>query len=170
MFNTYFTLQGGTCVNVGCVPKKIMHFASLLGQSIDDAKALGWDVNKGHHNWNSLVESVRNHVRMLNFRYRTGLISKSVKYINALAKFEDEHSISYMLNNQTNFVTGANIVIAVGGRPYIPDNVIGAKEHAITSDDLFFLNRSPGKTLCVGGTTCILYSAVSLSKLERIIT
>ena len=67
---------GGTCVNVGCVPKKLCHFAGLLGHGIHDAKAVGWNVEKGKHDWSQLMETVGNHIRMLNFRYRTGLRSK----------------------------------------------------------------------------------------------
>ena len=68
---------GGTCVNVGCVPKKLCHFAGLLGHGIHDAEAVGWNVEKHGHDWSKLVETVGNHVRMLNFRYRTGLRSKN---------------------------------------------------------------------------------------------
>lgn len=67
---------GGTCVNVGCVPKKLCHFAGLLGHSLSDANAMGWSVNKGKHDWAALVRTVTDHVRMLNFRYRIGLKDK----------------------------------------------------------------------------------------------
>ena len=67
---------GGTCVNVGCVPKKLCHLAGLLGHSLSDAKAMGWDVEKRSHDWSALVSTVTDHVKMLNFRYRIGLKNK----------------------------------------------------------------------------------------------
>jgi thioredoxin reductase (NADPH) len=68
---------GGTCVNVGCVPKKLCHYAALLGQGLHDAKSMGWNVEKGAHDWSSLVDAVSDHIRMLNFRYRVGLKNKN---------------------------------------------------------------------------------------------
>jgi len=72
---------GGTCVNVGCVPKKLMHYAGLLGHGFYDAKALGWHFGVKTHEWSELVHTVTNHVRMLNFRYRVGLKNKDVTYV-----------------------------------------------------------------------------------------
>eukprot|EP00595_Chromulina_sp_UTEXLB2642_P002975 CAMPEP_0196767730 /NCGR_PEP_ID=MMETSP1095-20130614/41903_1 /TAXON_ID=96789 ORGANISM="Chromulina nebulosa, Strain UTEXLB2642" /NCGR_SAMPLE_ID=MMETSP1095 /ASSEMBLY_ACC=CAM_ASM_000446 /LENGTH=505 /DNA_ID=CAMNT_0042136327 /DNA_START=44 /DNA_END=1561 /DNA_ORIENTATION=+ len=164
---------GGTCVNVGCVPKKLMHYAGLVGQSIHDAKALGWKVSQSSHNWEELVEAVVNHVRRLNFRYRVALKNKNVNYINALAKFEDDHTISYTLkgkNGGFKTITAANIVIAVGGRPVVPDDIPGAREFAITSDDLFTLSKPPGKTLSVGGSYIALECAGFLTELGYDVT
>lgn len=67
---------GGTCVNVGCVPKKLCHYAGLLGHGLHDAKAMGWNVNSATHDWSALVSCVTDHVKMLNFRYRIGLKNK----------------------------------------------------------------------------------------------
>eukprot|EP01124_Arcella_intermedia_P020358 TRINITY_DN2782_c0_g1_i2.p1 TRINITY_DN2782_c0_g1~~TRINITY_DN2782_c0_g1_i2.p1 ORF type:complete len:901 (-),score=193.98 TRINITY_DN2782_c0_g1_i2:2153-4855(-) len=158
---------GGTCVNVGCVPKKLMHYGALLGEGIHDAKVFGWDVNSGKHDWVKLVETVQSHVKKLNFFYEKGLqtantlslrngetqvISNgSITYFNALATFSDAKTVSWKDDfGNTGSVTGDNILIAVGGRPFVPDNIPGVKEYSITSDDLFSLTRSPGKTLCVG--------------------
>ena len=151
-----------------------MHYAGTLGASFDDAKALGWQVEKGKHNWNELVETVNNHVRMLNFRYRTGLRKGDVEYINALASFVDRNTVTYKLKSKTSEVikniTAKHIVISVGGRPNIPDNVIGAKEYAISSDDIFTLKNSPGKTLCVGGSYIALECAGFLTELGYDVT
>ena len=67
---------GGTCVNVGCVPKKLCHYAGLLGHGLHDAKAMGWNVGSATHDWSALVSCVTDHVKMLNFRYRIGLKNK----------------------------------------------------------------------------------------------
>jgi thioredoxin/glutathione reductase (selenoprotein) len=145
---------GGTCVNVGCVPKKLMHYAGLLGEGFHDAKELGWSVNAHpKHDWNKLVETVSNHVHSLNFTYRNALRSNQVTYINALAEFVDPHTIVYKeKDGRMKNLTAETIVIAVGGRPFIPTEIDGALQHAITSDDIFTLERPPGKTLCVGGS------------------
>ena len=121
---------GGTCVNVGCVPKKMMHFSSLLGPLLKyDSKSYGWSINDESisnksnsitNNWQALVENIQNHIRMLNFQYRVGLRSKQVRYINALAKFVGPNKISYKLKNMDKNITAKTIVIATGGRPMIP--------------------------------------------------
>jgi thioredoxin reductase (NADPH) len=71
---------GGTCVNVGCVPKKLCHYAGLLGHGLHDAKAMGWSVDAVTHDWSALVRTVTDHVKMLNFRYRIGLKNKDGKF------------------------------------------------------------------------------------------
>eukprot|EP01031_Cornospumella_fuschlensis_P029883 gene29883-36079_t len=165
---------GGTCVNVGCVPKKIMHYAALLGQGLHDASNLGWAVAQRHtHNWAALVETVTSLVQQLNFRYRVALKNKDVDYINALAQFgEDQHTIQYAEKhtNELKHLRARYIVIATGGRPYIPEDVPGAVDYAITSDDVFFLDRSPGRTLCVGGGYISVECAGFLSELGYDVT
>ncbi|CAM9797151.1 unnamed protein product, partial [Chrysoparadoxa australica] len=158
---------GGTCVNVGCVPKKLMHYAALLGAGMEDAKNLGWKVgDEPEHDWATLVEKVQNHIKMLNFGYRVGLKSAKVTYINALARLgEDGHTVTYEKRGETVTTSAAKICISVGGRPTIPDDVPGAKEYAITSDDIFSLNRPPGKTLVVGAAYIALECAGFLNEL-----
>lgn len=150
---------GGTCVNVGCVPKKLMHYAGLLGAGIDDSRHFGWSVPDEEgipagvgFDWMKMRETVVNHVKSLNFGYKTGLRTAGVQYINGLAKFRDDHTLAYLekFKKEWKTLTAAQILIATGGRPHVPDDVPGALEHAITSDDIFYLKRAPGKTLCVG--------------------
>eukprot|EP00981_Chlorochromonas_danica_P012664 scaffold5245_cov183-Ochromonas_danica.AAC.15 len=111
---------------------------------------------------------------MLNFRYRGGLRSKDVTYVNALAEFgEDAHTVLYREKKNPDDVKRLRsryVLIAVGGRPQVPGDVPGAKEHAITSDDLFSLRKSPGKTLCVGGSYIALECAGLLSELGLDVT
>ena len=161
---------GGTCVNVGCVPKKLMHYASLMGPVLrHDAHQFGWELvlNKPQVNWSTLVENIQMYIKRLNFSYRTQLRSKGVKYINALACLEGSNEISYMEHDEKKTVTSKYILIAVGGRPYIPpDNIVpGARQYAITSDDLFSLSSPPGKTLVVGASYIALECAGFLKEL-----
>mmetsp|Transcript_17742 Transcript_17742/g.19229 ORF Transcript_17742/g.19229 Transcript_17742/m.19229 type:complete len:564 (-) Transcript_17742:154-1845(-) len=156
---------GGTCVNVGCVPKKLMHFTGLLGQGFHDSKELGWQIGEVKHDWNQMVQRVQDHIHMLNFRYRGALRSKEVNYLNALATFVDRHTVSYNDKNVEKTVTAENIIIAVGGRPTVPSDIPGAVEYAITSDDVFSLKKAPGKTLCVGASYISLECAGFLTEL-----
>ncbi|XP_030377923.1 thioredoxin reductase 1, mitochondrial isoform X2 [Scaptodrosophila lebanonensis] len=141
---------GGTCVNVGCIPKKLMHQASLLGEAVHEAAAYGWNVNeKIKPDWNKLVSSVQNHIKSVNWVTRVDLRDKKVEYINGLGSFLDPHTMTIKMKSGDRKITSQTFVIAVGGRPRYPD-IPGAVEYGITSDDLFSLNREPGKTLVVG--------------------
>lgn len=90
---------GGTCVNVGCIPKKMMHYSSLLGESMHDAHMLGWDVPEHHKelkfSWEKMSETVTNYVKSLNWGYKVQLNEHGITYIKAFAKFIDPHTIEY---------------------------------------------------------------------------
>jgi len=151
---------GGTCVNVGCIPKKLMHRAAQLKEALLDAEAYGWEVPpKIAHNWKKMVNNVQDHVASLNFGYRTELRSANVTYLNVLATFDDEHTVVLTdKKGATTKATAASFVIAVGGRPKYPD-IPGDRECCITSDDLFSLSKAPGKTLVVGASYVALECA-----------
>jgi len=154
---------GGTCVNVGCIPKKLMHQAALLGESMSDAKSFGWEVKSGgdsgsgdqckpNHNWQAMVENIQVHIKGLNWGYKTALRSAQVKYFNELVEFTGPNTINATnKKGTTRELTAANFILAVGGRPRYPD-IPGAKEYGITSDDIFSLPYNPGKTLMVGAS------------------
>lgn len=149
---------GGTCVNVGCIPKKLMHRAALLGEAITDAQSYGWPTFKPEHSWDTLVESVQTHIQSLNFGYRVSLRDKNVTYLNALGRFEDAHTITATdAEGGVTRITSARFVVAVGGRP-TPLTCEGG-ELAISSDDLFSLKTPPGKTLVVGASYVALECA-----------
>ncbi|XP_058064115.1 thioredoxin reductase 1, mitochondrial-like isoform X1 [Anopheles bellator] len=144
---------GGTCVNVGCIPKKLMHQASLLGEAIHDSQPYGWkfaDPSSVRHDWATLTESVQNHIKSVNWVTRVDLRDQKVEYINGLGYFKDAHTVVALMKNQSERELRTKyVVIAVGGRPRYPE-VPGASEHCITSDDVFSLPQAPGKTLLVG--------------------
>lgn len=144
---------GGTCVNVGCIPKKMYHFAGQFYELFEEAKALGYPNElKKQHDWQALKTNVRNHIASTNFGYKNSLRAKKVKYFNKLAYIVDNHTIELTDNDgKKETITADKILIAVGGRPSYPD-VEGAKECCITSDDVFFLEKPPGKTLVVGAS------------------
>lgn len=144
---------GGTCVNVGCIPKKLMHQAALLGEAIHDAKEFGWDLPDRDSikiDWTKLVQAVQNHVRSVNWTTRVMLRDKKVEYINGHGHFVDANTIVAVLKNGTEKVLKAeHVIIACGGRPNYPD-IPGAKELCISSDDIFSMKNPPGKTLVIG--------------------
>ncbi|EFO96052.1 hypothetical protein CRE_26919 [Caenorhabditis remanei] len=144
---------GGTCVNVGCIPKKLMHQASLLGHSIHDAQKFGWKLEgKPEHQWGHLRDSVQDHIASLNWGYRVQLREKTVTYINSYGEFTGPFEISATnKKKKVEKITADRFLIATGLRPKYPD-FPGVKEYTITSDDLFQLPYSPGKTLCVGAS------------------
>lgn len=86
---------GGTCVNVGCIPKKLMHTAALLGESADEAVEYGWAKNPagGSHSWETLREKVQDHIKSLNFGYRVKLREVGVTYLKKLGRFIDNHTL-----------------------------------------------------------------------------
>jgi len=146
-----------------------MHQASLLGESIHDSKHYGWDIpEKVNHNWEKLQLAIGDHIGSLNWGYKTQLRKEGVEYLNALGSFIDKHTIHLVEHKGKNViernVTSRRMVIAVGGRPKYPD-IPGAKEYCITSDDLFWMTKPPGKTLCVGASYVSLECAGFLTGL-----
>uniref|UniRef100_A0A674HIZ9 thioredoxin-disulfide reductase (NADPH) n=1 Tax=Taeniopygia guttata TaxID=59729 RepID=A0A674HIZ9_TAEGU len=142
---------GGTCVNVGCIPKKLMHQAALLGQALQDSRKYGWQYEEQvKHNWETMVEAIQNYIGSLNWGYRVSLREKSVTYLNSYGEFVEPHKIKATnRKGQVTYHTAETFVVATGERPrYL--GIPGDKEFCITSDDLFSLPYCPGKTLCAG--------------------
>ncbi|XP_032267966.1 thioredoxin reductase 3 isoform X5 [Phoca vitulina] len=89
---------GGTCVNVGCVPKKLMHQAALLGQALSDARKFGWEYSQQvKHNWETMTEAIQNHIGSLNWGCRLSLREKAVAYVNSYGEFVEHHKIKVLL-------------------------------------------------------------------------
>ncbi|KAF6776997.1 hypothetical protein AHF37_03037 [Paragonimus kellicotti] len=145
---------GGTCVNVGCIPKKLMHQAALLGYSFADASHFGWGVENKQiqHDWGTLVGAIQGHIRSLNWGYRVVLRDQGIDYLNVLGEIVGPHTIQLTKKNgDISTITTNTIILAMGERPRYP-GIPGDKEYAITSDDLFSLPYNPGKTLVVGAS------------------
>ena len=153
---------GGTCVNVGCIPKKLFHHAALNGESMHDSAHFGWNVDVNGHDWETMVNNVRDYILSLNFGYKVSLREKGVKYLNKLGVVMDAHTVkSIDKKGKEEMISAERILIAVGGRPKNLDCPGG--ELAITSDDMFFLSSPPGKTLVVGASYVALECASFLS-------
>jgi len=162
---------GGTCVNVGCIPKKLMHQAALLGHYHEDAKHFGWEIpDKVKHNWETMRENVQNHIGSLNWNYKVQLRSKNVDYINGYATFVNCHTIKTVnKKGKETIMTSERFLIATGGRPKYP-NIPGLKEYCISSDDIFSLPYCPGRTLVIGASYVALECAGFLASLGLDVT
>jgi len=162
---------GGTCVNVGCIPKKMMHYAGVLAEARADQKAQGWDIKADEQpKWDTMVNTVQKHIKSLNWGYKTDMIKLKVKYFNAYASFVDQHTIQVdNRKGKVETVTAEKIIIAVGGRPSYPD-IPGAREFGITSDDIFSQKKAPGKTLVIGASYVALECAGFMTALGYDVT
>lgn len=160
---------GGTCVNVGCIPKKLMHQASLIGEYALDGTDYGWEnlPKARDHNWSKMISSIQSYIRSLNFKYKKDLRAKEVTYENAFGQFLSPHRLKLTdKQGRSKEISGEKIVVAVGGRPKYP-NIPGDKEFGITSDDLFSLDYDPGKTLVIGASYVALECAGFLHGIGR---
>jgi glutathione reductase (NADPH) len=138
---------GGTCVIRGCVPKKLLVYASELGHAIDDARGYGWTVTGKHFNWKTLIANKDAEIERLSKLYSGGVQAAGGTVIHGRAEVIDPHTVRLVKENRT--VTAERILIATGGHPFIPD--IPGRELAITSNEAFHLDALPQKIVIVGG-------------------
>ena len=136
---------GGTCVNVGCVPKKLFVYASHFAEDFHDAAGFGWQVDDYAFDWNKLLTNKNNEIQRLNGIYKNLLEKAGVILIDGRAVVTGENSLR--INGAT--VTAERILVATGGWPHIPD--IPGKEHVISSNEAFFLKALPANIIIVGG-------------------
>jgi glutathione reductase (NADPH) len=137
---------GGTCVNVGCVPKKLYVYASQFAESFAGAAGFGWHVGATpSFDWPTLVANKTKEIDRLQNVYENLLNNSSVKVINGRGSIVDAHKVK--VADKT--YTAERIIVATGGWPFVPD-VIG-REHIITSNEVFNLPSLPSKMVIVGG-------------------
>jgi glutathione reductase (NADPH) len=135
---------GGTCVNVGCVPKKLLVQAGEYGAWADDAAGFGWQIKKGPHDWAKLIAAKDREIGRLNGIYKRLLDNAGAKIFEARARFVDPHTLDVGGKQ----MTAERIVIATGGHPVrlpIPGADLG-----IISDDAFYLPRMPKRVAIIG--------------------
>ena len=136
---------GGTCVNVGCIPKKLMVYASAFSEDFEDAAAYGWTVEATGHDWSRLIANKDREIERLNGIYASLLDNAGVERIEGRARIVDPHTVEVAGRR----VTTENILVAVGGWPSLPE--IPGIEHAISSNEVFSLKEMPKRALIVGG-------------------
>ncbi|WP_128253495.1 glutathione-disulfide reductase [Falsirhodobacter deserti] len=138
--------MGGTCVIRGCVPKKLMVFASEYGEMAQDAQVYGWDMDVKGFDWSRFHDGLVKELDRLEGAYRNTLKNAGVETFNQRATVVDAHTVA--LADGSTF-TAKHILIAVGGRPFVPE--FEGSDLAITSNEVFHMEDLPKKALIVGG-------------------
>lgn len=136
---------GGTCVNVGCVPKKLFSYAAHYREDFSDAQGFGWDSSVSDLDWPRLRDNKTKEIERLNGIYGNLLNNAGADLINGHARIVDANTVEV----DGNKYTAKNILIAVGGWPFIPD--IPGRDLAISSNELFYLDKLPKHAVVVGG-------------------
>ncbi|MDP3843638.1 MAG: glutathione-disulfide reductase [Oxalobacteraceae bacterium] len=146
---------GGTCVNLGCIPKKLMSYAAHFHADFADATGFGWQLGEPKFDWAALMGNKDREIARLNGVYRTTLEQAAVEVLDGHAQIEDAHSV--VVNGRR--ISARFILIATGGHPTRPD--FPGSEHGITSDDFFHMDRLPARAVVTGGG----YIAVELASI-----
>jgi len=136
---------GGTCVNVGCVPKKLLVYGAHFAEDIDQAQGYGWTVDGATFDWKTLISNKDKEIQRLNGIYKNLLVDSGVTLMQSHARLVDGH----MVEVEGRHYSAEHILIATGGWPFVPE--IPGREHAITSNEAFHLERLPKRALVVGG-------------------
>ena len=138
---------GGTCVVRGCVPKKYLVYGAEYGAAIKSAQKYGWSLSNASFDWASLRDSIQTEVKRLSGIYGNILEKNGATLFSERAEFVDAHTVRLTTSGKE--VTAKTILIAVGGRPWMPE--IKGMQHAIMSDDAFLLDELPESILVIGG-------------------
>ena len=136
---------GGTCVNVGCIPKKLFVYAAEFRDHFEDAAGFGWSVGQPSVDWPTLVANKNVEIERLNGIYRNLLSNAGAEIIEGRARLVDPHTVAV----DGRSYTAEHILVATGSWPYLPQ--IPGIEHAISSNEAFYLDRLPQRVIIVGG-------------------
>lgn len=136
---------GGTCVNVGCIPKKLLVYAAHFSEDFEDAGGFGWTVGERHIDWAKLIAAKNAEIARLNGVYRKLLQDSGVTLMESRAEVLDPHTV--VVGGKK--ITARYILIAVGSWPTVPE--FPGSEHAVTSNEIFFLPTLPRRVVIVGG-------------------
>ena len=136
---------GGTCVNVGCVPKKLLVYGAHFAEDFEQASGFGWSLGEAKFDWATLIANKDREINRLNGIYRNLLVNSGVTLIEGHARLTGPNEVE--VNGQRH--TAKHILIATGGWPQTPE--IPGHEHAISSNEAFFLKELPKRVLVVGG-------------------
>jgi glutathione reductase (NADPH) len=136
---------GGTCVNVGCIPKKLLVYASHFADDFRDAESYGWTTAGNRFDWAKLIANKNKEIQRLNGIYRKVLVDAGVKVIEDHAEVIDPHTV--MIGGKK--ITAKYILVAVGSWPMVPE--FSGSQYAITSNEAFYLPALPERVVIVGG-------------------
>lgn len=136
---------GGTCVNVGCVPKKLLVYGAHYAEDIGQAQGYGWTIDGATFDWKTLIANKDHEIQRLNGIYKNLLTDSGVTLLQAHARLIDAHTVEV----EGRHYSAEHILVATGGWPFVPE--IPGREHAITSNEAFYLDELPRRVLVVGG-------------------
>ncbi|MBB4304046.1 glutathione reductase (NADPH) [Rhodobium orientis] len=139
---------GGTCVIRGCVPKKLLVYASKFGEEFEDAAGFGWSVGETKFDWKTLIANKDREIDRLNKVYLTNLERSGVEIVMSRATVAGPNEVRLLADDRT--VSAKYILIATGATPFLDSSVTGI-EHAITSNEAFHLEDFPERVTVVGG-------------------
>lgn len=140
---------GGTCVNVGCIPKKLYSYAAGYSESFEEASGFGWEVAERRFDWNRLKANRATEILRLNGIYGQLLQNAGATLITGWASFVDAHTVEVSVNGKKQRYSAEHILIATGGQSFKPE--FEGSELAVTSDDMFDLPNFPSRLVVVGG-------------------
>ena len=140
---------GGTCVNVGCIPKKLYSYAAHFAHDFEDAAGFGWDLSAPRLDWDRLKANRAKEIGRLNGVYRQLLTGAGVHVVTGWARLAGEHAVRVATTAGDEQFTARHILIATGGTASVPS--FPGCEHVVTSDNMFDLDPFPARLLVVGG-------------------
>lgn len=136
---------GGTCVNVGCVPKKLFSYGAHFSEEFEAAQGYGWQLDTPNFDWKTLRDNKEKEIQRLNLIYADVLKNANVSLLEGKGVITGPHTVQ--VNDET--YTAERILIAVGGWPKIPN--IEGREHITDSNQVFYIDTFPEKAVVVGG-------------------
>ena len=140
---------GGTCVNVGCIPKKLYSYAAHYRYGFEEAAGFGWDAGAPHLDWGRLKANRAREIGRLNGIYEQLLRGNGVEIVRGWARLVDPHTVAVETTAGTRRITARHLLIATGGTPSVPE--LPGRELALTSDHMFDLDPFPRRLAVVGG-------------------
>lgn len=140
---------GGTCVIRGCIPKKLLVYASHFGEEFEDAAGFGWTVPERRFDWNVLIAHKNKEIARIQDVYRDAVEKAGAEVFMERAEFEDAHTIQ--LKKSGRRITAERFLIATGGRPSRSIGSAPGAEHCITSNEAFYLEEFPRRIVIAGG-------------------
>jgi glutathione reductase (NADPH) len=136
---------GGTCVNAGCIPKKLFVYAAHFREDFEDASGFGWALGERRFDWSALLRNKDSEIARLNAVYAKLLEDAGVAHIEGRARVVDPHTVEV----EGRRITAGNILVATGSWPSLPE--VEGVEHAITSNEAFHIESLPPRVIIVGG-------------------
>jgi glutathione reductase (NADPH) len=140
---------GGTCVNVGCIPKKLYSYAAHYADAFAEARGYGWDVPPVSFDWTRLKTNRAREIARLNGIYEQLLLGAGVQIVRGWAQLVDAHTVHVQTTTGVQQFRARHILLATGGTASVPD--VPGREHVVSSDSMFDLDPFPRRLVVVGG-------------------